>query len=102
MALQQRGGGRSASSKGASEHETRGGGASRKGAPEHEFALAFTNIGLVGAAINGKKFKKRFAKKLVDLFTSLLTGNKNCAGLLICEAGNIGNTCTDVGKAKMN
>ena len=72
------------------------------GASEHEFALGSTNIGLPGRAINGKNFKKRFAKKLVDLFTSLLTGNKNCAGLLICEAGNIDNLVCEAGKVKMN
>ena len=76
---------------------TNGGGAS-----EHEFALGITNIGLQGDAINGKNFEKRHATQLRDIFADLLQGNKNCAGLLICEAGRIDNTCTEEGKAKMN
>ena len=38
----------------------------------------------------------------MDLFAELLMGNKNCAGLLICEAGNIDKLVCELGKVKMN
>ena len=70
---------------------------SSTGATEHELALASTNIGLPGKAINGPLFEKNHAKDLQQIFTALLGGNTKCVGLLICEAGNVDNLCTDEG-----
>ena len=70
---------------------------SSTGATEHELALASTNIGLPGKAINGPLFEKNHAKDLEQIFTALLIGNTKCVGLLICEAGNVDNLCTDEG-----
>ena len=79
------------SSTGATEH------ASSTGAAEHILALASTNIGLQGKAINGENFERNHAKQLQQIFTALLGGNTKCVGLLICEAGNVDNLCTDEG-----
>ena len=70
---------------------------SSTGATEHDLALASTNIGLPGKAINGPLFEKNHAKDLQQIFTALLGGNTKCVGLLICEAGNVDNLCTDEG-----
>ena len=74
--------------------------ASSTGATEHGLALASTNIGLHGDAINGKNFEKRHAPRLRKIFTALLGGNTKCVGLLICEVGNVDTLCTDEGKEK--
>ena len=75
---------------------------SSQGASEHDFALAFTNIGLHGPAINGPAFNKKHAKKLRGFFGSLLAGNTECIGLMLCEVGNIDHLCNHGGKQKIN
>ena len=84
-----------ASSTGATEH------ASSTGAAEHVLALASTNIGLPGDAIDGPNFERNHGRQLRQIFTDLLGGNTNHRGLLICEVGNVGNLCSVAGKMKV-
>ena len=75
---------------------------SSTGATEHDVALASTNIGLQGNAINGENFRRNHAKELQQIFKALLIENPQCVGLLICEAGNVDNLCTDQGMKAIN
>ena len=75
-------------------------GSSSTGATEHVLALASTNIGLPGAAINGRYLERNHARQLRHVFAALLGGNTKCAGLLCCELGNVDNLCSKDGRRK--
>ena len=66
------------------------GASKHNGRNEWNGAFAFTNIGLPGAAFEGKEWNKRtpVKTKLKAIFSELLMTKERPQGIFLCEVGN--------------
>jgi len=77
------------------------------GASEHNVqnkwsgALAFSNIGLPGAAFQGANWEKKHAGKLRKLFSNLLMTKQQPQGIFPCEVGNLTDPITPEGAQRL-
>ena len=77
------------------------------GAAEHtstsewRAALAYSNLGLAGAAFTGKDWKKKHTNALLQLFTELMLSEQRVLGLLLCEVGNMSDLLAAEGKKRL-
>ena len=91
--------GASSSAGGATEHTVERGKLRRVSASSNEWqvAVAFSNIGLPGEAIDSDNWGRKHRPRLKRLLKQLL--DEEVVGILLCEVGNMSDLVTTAGKA---